>query len=245
MSDDSTAALLRLQDIDLALMRARKRLDEMPEKREILATRKRAADLGKLLERAQAAVDAVQKEVSRLDDETSLLDEKIDHEQAKVMSGELTNPKEVQAVTRELDSLSRRKSKLEDDELEAMQKVEQAAAQRDKVVTAIEQGKTAEAAQVADFQKKGGEIVAEIKKLEAQRGPASEALDPDLLKRYEAARDAHHGVGVGVLEDSTCRACRVSLPTTKVEALKAAGPLGVCPNCRRLLVTIPPKGEGE
>lgn len=239
---DQAVLITKLQDLDLELMRARKRLDEMPEKAAILQMRKKVADFEALRARAQAAYEAVEGAVKRSEDETASLDVKMDAEQAKLMSGDVTNPKEVANISRELDSLRRQKDKLDNETLAQMEKVETAAAQRDKIDGAIAEGKRREAALVKDYQNKGGTMTADLGRLQAERATVAAAIDPELLGQYEHLRETKHGIGLGALHDAMCSACRVELPSDKVEALLAGPAIATCPTCHRLLIVTPREG---
>lgn len=240
---EQSGLLEKLQELDLDLIRSRKRLDEMPEKKAILEMRKKVSEFEALRSRAAAAHDGVDAGVRRLEDETVLLEQKMATEQAKLMSGDVTNPKEVANISREMDALRKHKERLEGDTLAEMEKREKAAEQVGKVDAAIEEGKRREGVLVKDFQAKGGALNAEIARLEAERASIAAAVEPALLGQYERLREQKHGIGLGVLHDATCSACRVELPSNKVTELKAGPPIGVCPACHRLLVVTPKDSE--
>lgn len=236
---DQAALLLKIQETDLAILRGRKRLDEMPEKTAILEMRKRIRDLENLLARTQDAYQTIDRAVTLHEDEAASIGAKLEVEQTKLMSGAVTNPKEVQAISRELDSLTRHKDKVEVTAMAEMEKREQAAAQRDKVGAAVAQAKAKEADLVEQYKTNGGRIQVEIQRLEAQRTAIASKMDADLLARYEALRESKHGIGVGMLEGDICSICRVDLPADKVEALRAGPAIGMCSACHRLLVVEP------
>jgi predicted nucleic acid-binding Zn-ribbon protein len=153
------------------------------------------------------------------------------------MSGEVNNPKEVQNISREMDSLRRQKEKLENGILEEMEKREKVAEHLTKVQTAIKVSEKKEAAAIRDFQTTGTEIQAEIDRLNATRVTVAREMEAGLLARYESLRDAKHGIGAGLLRDDGCSACRMELPSERVQALQESGsPIGECPMCHRLLV---------
>lgn len=240
---DQADLLVKLQDTDIALTRARKRLDEMPEKTAILEQRKRIRDLEGLRAKTHAAWEAVDRSATRHEDEAATLSGKIDSEQTKVMSGEVTNAKEVANITRELDSLKRQKDKLENGILDEMEKRETVAEQRAKVDRALGVARAKEEALIKDFQAKGTEITRQIERLTAERSAAARAMEVDLLLCYEELREAKHGVGAGVLQAETCSACRMELPSDKVAELVCGPPIGICPTCHRLLVISLPSEE--
>jgi predicted nucleic acid-binding Zn-ribbon protein len=243
---DQAKLLIKLQDTDLAMMRARKRLDEMPEKASVLETRKRIRELDSLRTKTHAAWEAVDREVRKHEDEAAALSAKIDTEQDRLMSGSVTNPKEVQNISREMDSLKRHKDKLENSMLDEMENREMAAEHTAKVDTAIEVARRKEAAAIADFQGKSGELQSIIQRLVGERALLAREIEAGLLARYESLRDEKHGIGAGTLKDGMCSACRMELPAEKTQALRDVGsPIGICPACHRLLVVVPSPEEGR
>ena len=110
---EESRILIELQDRDLRVLRLNKQLDEMPEKRAILAARHKLAEIETLLARTDAAGHAVDVRIKKLEDEMNVIRGKMEHEQAKLLSGEVKNPKELTAISMELDALKRRLDKLE------------------------------------------------------------------------------------------------------------------------------------
>jgi predicted nucleic acid-binding Zn-ribbon protein len=244
---DQARLLITLQETDLALVRARKRLADMPERTAVLETRKRIRELEALHNKTQAAWEAIDRRVRLHEDEADVLHAKIEAEQARLMAGGVTNPKEVQNISREMDSLRRHKDKLENGTLDEMEKREQMAGQRKKVEAAVDVSKRKEATALVTFQKTGAEIQREIDRLAATRITIARKMEAGLLARYESLRDSKHGIGVGELRDDTCSACRVGLPAERVQALvDGDSPIAVCPTCHRLLIVMSSAGtEGS
>lgn len=236
---DQGTALLDLQETDLSLMRAEKRLDELPEKLAILETRKKAEEVRGLRAKAEELVAMLGRAVTKHEDECSSLDEKIASEQNKIMSGEVTNPKELQHISRELDALKRRKDKLEMEEIALMERVEKAKGQVDKVDVALGQLAEKESVLTDRFKAKGSELIDEIEQLKQHRASVAKGIEEGLLARYESARAAKAGIGVGRLDGATCTACRMELPAQRVDELRIDPGIAVCPQCKRLLVVTP------
>jgi predicted nucleic acid-binding Zn-ribbon protein len=232
---DAVHALLQLQEHDLAIARLEKQLDELPEKRAILTARAKLAEIEKLKGRWDAAVHAVDVASKAVEDQIATISGKMDSEQAKLVSGDISNPKELQAVSMELDALRRRKDALETDLLAEMDKRENGAAQVAKIEAALTEGRRREAEMTERFKQHGGEILREIETEKRGRAAVAAALEPGLVERYEAARE-RHGSAVGVLSEGRCGACRVGLPALKVAALEAGPDISTCPSCGRVLI---------
>lgn len=233
---ETVRILLELQERDLSILRLSKELDEMPEKRAILAARAKIAEIVKLKERTAGVLLHMDQASGLLDDTIAGLKAKMVSEQAKLLSGEIANPKELQAVSRELESLLKRVEQLEVELLAQMEKREAGAAQAAKIDAALAEGARREATLTAAFKSRGGDILSRSDAEKHARGLLFAALPADLAARYEAVRQAHHGFGVGALADSMCGGCRVTLPAGKVQALLDGPDIAVCPNCGRILI---------
>jgi len=235
------AALLELQAIDVEIIRARKRLEELPEKAAILQARAKQREVAAMRDKAHFLVRKLEAELKARQDEIATIAEKLAAEQTKVMG--TTDHRMVQSITREMDGLRRRTDKLEMESLQFMERTEKANVQ----VTTIDDAMTSlaekEAVLVDRFKTVGGGIQAEIAALEKRRGKVAAQVSPEILERYETAREAKGGVGVGKLEDTTCSACRMSLPAERVRDLSNGPDIAMCPQCRRLIVVR--NGEAE
>lgn len=233
---DVSRILLELQARDLRLVRAHKRLDEMPEKRAILAARHKIAEIETLLAKTEKVGHVLDAALRKSEDESARISEKIDHEQAKLLSGEVTNPKELQNISKELASLVKQREHIDGEILAAMEKREAAQQQSDKIQAAIKVGRAKEAAMLADFQNKGAELLAEIEQLKKERQALSGKLPVDLREKYTSLLDTKHGIAVGVLEGRSCTACRIELPGERLQALMSGPAIALCPSCQRLLI---------
>ena len=233
---ETPAALLALQTCDLEIRRAAKLLEEMPEKRAILETRHKADEVRALRAKAEELVHRLDRAITANNDEVATLDDKVAGVQATLDSGQITNPKEVHNLSREMDALRRRKDKLDNDTLSLMERAEKAREQVNTVDAALERLAHREEELIGRFRTKGTEVQSTLEAQKSRRAELAEVLGEELLGRYEAASGAKGGIGAASLTGSTCSACRVELPTERVVELQAGPDIGLCPNCRRLLV---------
>ena len=229
-------ALTELQEHDLAILRLEKELEEMPEKRAILTTRAKIAEIENLRERTQAAIHAMDIVSKRIEDQIAVLGVKMAGEQDKLVSGTVANPKELQAVSMELDALRRRVTVLETELMAEMQKRENGDAQLAKIEAALANGRAAETSLTQRFKEHGSEVLEHIESEKRARAALIASLDADVRTRYESIRESRHGIAVGSLQGSMCSACRVNLPAGKVSALESGPDVGVCPSCGRILI---------
>jgi len=234
---DQATALVALAEKDLELVRAAKKLEELPEKHAILELRHKLREIEAIAEKATIYVAQLEAAQKRAEDETATIAAHIAAEQAKVDSGAISNHKELQSLSREIDSLSRQKDKKENEVIAAMEKLETGKAQAAKVADTVIKGRAKEAQLIERFQTIGGALQHDIETMTKKRAALAKVLDKALLARYESLRAAKHGLGVGVLHGGQCSACRIELPSESVLAMHNAGqPIAECPSCKRLLV---------
>lgn len=228
------ADLLELQSVDIDIVRATKRLEELPEKRAILELRAKQREIHALAAKAGMLVRKLEGEIKSRQDEATMLKAKIAEEQTKVMA--TTDHRAVQSISREMDGLRRRCDKIEMEELQFMERADKAKGQ----VAAIEEHVAnlahKEQQLIERFKTVGGGVQSEIASLEAKRKKLAKKLPAELVERYETVRASKSGVGVGRLEESRCSACRMDLPAERLHDLHAGPDIGQCPQCRRLIV---------
>ncbi len=228
------ADLLELQSVDVEIVRATKRLEELPEKRAILEIRAKQREIHALAAKAGMLVRKLDGEIKSRQDEATMLKAKIGEEQTKVMA--TTDHRAVQSISREMDGLRRRCDKIEMEELQFMERADKAKGQ----VAAIEEHVTnlaeKEKQLIERFKKVGGGVQSEIASLEAKRKKLAKKLPAELVERYEKVRASKSGVGVGRLEESRCSACRMDLPAERLHELHTGPDIAQCPQCRRLIV---------
>jgi len=197
---------------------------------ELVAAEVIAEDLVRDQERAEADVEQVRAR--------SL------HDQELLNGGTITDPKQLQNLQHEIESLARRQSELEDVELEIMDRVEGAQA----AVAQLAAQKSELAAQrealVETVRVLREEIDAEKSMVAGDRTRIAEGIPADLLALYEKIRADHSGVGAARLYRGRCEGCRLELPPNEIEALRNANVSSVvrCEECRRILVRTAESG---
>lgn len=187
---------------------------------------------------AQIEVDDLTAEQTKAEADVQQVRVRHVRDRKRMDEGQITNPKDLQRMTHELESLERRVSKLEDDELEIMERLEAAQATLDRAneeLTAIDQ-------RVGDLESERDEqwieIDAEAAEVQASREAATEGIPADLMALYERLRAAKDGLGAALLRARECGGCRLTLDHLELAAVKAAPADEVirCEECSRIMV---------
>lgn len=235
LSPSDIEVLLRLQGVDRELLRAKKQLDELPQRAVILASRQKREGIVDKQAKVAALKRETNKKLVRITDEDASLAKKQQGVQAalEAAQGDYRN---VEARAKELDGLVRRRASLADD-LDAvsaeLEKIEVLEAQ---IAKALEGVDAREGAAVDSFRKEGGALKMGIAKLEEERSRLAASVGEEVLRAYEKASARSGGVALGRLEGSRCGACRTVLDGGRLIELKSQAPLGICPSCKRLLI---------
>jgi uncharacterized protein len=235
--------LLDLQAVDTALAQLAHRRRTLPEHAELDRLAGQIGGLDGERQRAQLAVQDLDRDIARLDRDVEQVRARAAKDQGRLDAG-TGPPRELEALQREIASLARRQSELEDAELELMERRETAAAELDTV-----QGRhDAADEQRAAAQVRRDDALAQIAKEEearrAERGPLAGSLPADLLALYDRIREGSGGIGAALLRGGRCGGCRLELAGSELVAVRAAEPDEVvrCEECRRILVRTAESG---
>ncbi|WP_239455416.1 zinc ribbon domain-containing protein [Nocardioides gilvus] len=238
--------LLDVQQIDSRLAQLRHRRGTLAQLREIASLEAERALVRDRVRDAQIEVHDLTAEQTKAEADVEQVRARRTRDRKRMDEGQITNPKDLTRMTHELESLERRVSKLEDDELEIMERLETAQAslgRAEEELNAIDQ-------RVADLEAERDaqwtEIDAEAAQVQSSREAASEGIPADLLALYERLRVSKDGLGAALLRARECGGCRLTLDHLELAAVKAAPADEVirCEECSRIMVRTNESGLG-
>jgi predicted nucleic acid-binding Zn-ribbon protein len=239
-------ALLQVQERDTRLTQLDHKATNLPERSELAAVDERLDRLRKEIVAAHTIVSDLETEQRRADADVDLVRERARKDRELLDSGSIGDPKQLQNLQHELESLARRQSDLEDVELEIMERLEGAG----KAVAVLTAEQAELAATRADLD---AAIAAQMSVIDAERATVNEVrhriageLPGDLLALYEKVRADHGGLGAAPLHRGRCEGCHLQLPPQELVDIAAAPADEVlrCEECRRILVRTPESGLG-
>ena len=79
------------------------------------------------------------------------------------------------------------------------------------------------------------ELISRLSQLKVERAGLQGEIEAGDLALYEDLRRRRGGRAVALLEGELCQACRVTLPTTKVQQARQGETLTLCSSCERIL----------
>ena len=229
--------LLTVQELDTHAAQARHRLESLESKVELAKLLEREGELtGRRIE-ADTAISDLKREVTKAEDDVQSVRARAERDNTRLLSGSMT-PKELQALQSELEVLVKRQAALEEIELEAMQRLEDAESVADGVVAEAAVIAAALADVRARVESESASIQAELADVARERINATFNLDESLLALYEKLRAQHGDSGAAALTRGTCQGCHMSLNPADLAGIVATPDDEIvrCEECGRILV---------
>jgi predicted nucleic acid-binding Zn-ribbon protein len=236
--------LLDLQELDShadQLRHQRRSLPETTRLAELVEARALTDDQAR---DARIEVDDLAVEQAKVDADVEQVKSRRQRDQQRIDQGLISNPKDIQRMQQEMVSLERRITSLEDDEIEVMERAEEAQRTLDSLIAQL----TDTDAEIADLTTKRDARLAEIDQalgeLEGRRGPIVADLPADLLALYDRLRESKGGVAAALLRARRCAGCNLDLDHAEVATIRAAADDEVirCDDCSRILVRTSESG---
>lgn len=188
------------------------------------------SDLGREQRKADADVEQVKARRTR--------------NRERIAAGLVNDPKQLQAMQHETETLGRRISDLEDTELDVMERLEAAESELDRLGRELADLDE----QVISKQQERDEVAADVAHRQtdalADRGKLAADIPANLLAAYDRLRDQLGGVGVGALHQKRCGGCQLQVGAADLARMTAAPSDEVlrCEECNRILVRTPESG---
>ena len=236
--------LLDLQALDsrLALIEHKRR--SLPQLATIADLEGRIAALRDRIVAGETEVDDLERGLAKAESDVEQVRARAAKDQELLDSGRLTSSKELENLQHEIASLARRQGSLEEDELEVMEKLEDArgalavlTTERDGLRAELETA-TAERDEAWSAGDRDREWVG------SERTKVVPEIPAELLALYDKLRADHDGVGAAALHQRRCQGCRMELNPNDIGRIREAAPDAVlrCEECRRILVRTPESG---
>ena len=121
--------------------------------------------------------------------------------------GLVSNPKDLERMQHEMESLERRITTLEDEELEVMARLEDAQRSLDQLTAQLVDADARNAKLEEARDARYSEIDAELDRLADKRGSVAAGVPDDLIALYDRLRASKNGVGAAALRARQCSGC--------------------------------------
>jgi predicted nucleic acid-binding Zn-ribbon protein len=235
--------LLDLAAEDVALTQLAHRRRNLPEVAAVETAAGAERTFSADVVRAETEVRDLGREVKRLEGDVETVRQRETKDERLLDSGSVS-PKELTNLQHELDSLKRRQSDLEDQELELLERLEVAEA----ALAAAQEGLEKARADRERAEQLRDDALADIAdgttRHEAARAAVAGAIPAPLLSLYDRIRTQTGTTGAAMLKARQCQGCRIELNGRELAAVRGTDPHEVvrCENCGRILVRTAESG---
>lgn len=160
---------------------------------------------------------------------------KVASTESKLYGGTIRNPKELEDLQSELNSLKDRQSNEEDSYLIAMEQAEDTGQKLTKLEDMLRNlEKVWDQDQIRLNEEKNNSTTSLVE-LRSKRESISTNIDQISLSLYSRVRNQRNGTAVARVERGICQGCNITLPTKTVQQAKNQDRPMQCPSCSRLL----------
>jgi predicted nucleic acid-binding Zn-ribbon protein len=230
---DDAVKMYELQRVDSTWSKVNRRLQQLQG---LLGETDEVRNARQSVEQTQTELHDWRAKQKNAELEDKTLAEKIQVTEDRLMNGSIRNPKELDALQHSLEALRRQRESVVEEEVTAMGQAETLTGKLESeqaALTTVESGWNGNQSELREEELKLKQNSVLLKR---EREQLVAAMDAGLRERYETMRKRKAGVAIAPVQNGTCSACHVTLPTGVVNTLRASTTLVVCPSCGRYLM---------
>ena len=231
--------LLALQQLDSDLIQIEHKAVNLPSAKQFDEVTKELASKRDLLVAANTERDDIKHELTRAENDVEQVVTRIDRDEKRLASGQGA-PKDLEKIQHELGSLAKRRTELEEVELEIMVRIEGV----DSRVKVLEGQCRALEEQSNELKLKRDAEICELESIKKNtsesRSKLASIIDSELLALYEKIRVNSDGVGAAKLEANQCLGCHLTMNSAELVRVKSLPDDEIvrCEECRRILIRL-------
>lgn len=234
ISQEEREVLYTMQEHDLAARALQRTFEALPQRQALLDIRAKKRVLAQKIEKIDAALSQAKTKDARLkaEDEAQAAKQTKVQEEIEAVRSDFRS---VEARTKELAGISKRRDALRADLDESAQALKKIASVKSQADAAMAQLDKSEKDQTDGFIKRGTELKNGIARSRALYERAAQGVSSDLRAKFERVLEHTQGVVLSELQGDTCAVCRSRINEGKLVAMHGEGNASVCPYCGRLL----------
>lgn len=160
---------------------------------------------------------------------------KIDQNQKKLYSGSVTNPKDLEDLQLESESLTKYLLVLEERQLEAMLEMEEAQELYDEATIRSNSIQEEMETEHKNLIAEKNQLLLAISTLSEQKDVYLSSTDIPDLSTYNSLRKSAGGRAVTLMISDSCSSCGASIPSAIAQEARSPLKLAFCPTCTRIL----------
>ncbi len=233
MSD--VLALYRVQLLELEIIDHTKRIKTINQ---LIEDDESLREVEANYEAAKTERDEAAKRANDMELEIAALVDKRQASESMLYSGEVRNPKELQDLQMELESLTRRRDVLDDelrrivDERDGFQQALQ------ECEASLEEARASRAAETEELLQEKAALTTTINEQLSKRKTQVKKIPADIFQAYNRMRAKNANRPVSVLKDDACTVCGIEQNSMAITAINRSDDIVNCQSCGRILIKL-------
>jgi predicted nucleic acid-binding Zn-ribbon protein len=235
LEEDSMSVLRQLYQLQLVDNEWDEKSSRLGEVRENLGETNDLIRARKVVVEMEGELKGLGSQIRAVELDVATVADKLKKNQDRLYSGRVRNPKELANLQEEAAALRRRRSELEDKQLDLMIETEEDEAELAERQARLGQIEAAWRADQSALQAEKEELEFRLLELEEERSAMRARIGAADLAEYDDLRTNYGGLAVVVLKGGICQTCGVDVPTGVARAVERGEGFHYCPVCNRLL----------
>jgi len=236
------AALAKLQQVELEITQIRTKLSRVNQRFEELDTK--LLNSSQIIEQHESTIKDMNRQYRAYESDARANYDRIKKSEAKLSS--VKTNKEYQSSLKEIDDLKEKNSKLEDEMIEFLERIEAADNELKAKNTAYSALKTEIQTEKETIQKEAQEERRQLEELDAEWKTLSEGIDSELLATFNRIKSNQaNKIGIVAVINAVCQGCHMNVPPQLYNELQRADKLQRCPICERIIYWKEQKERSE
>jgi predicted nucleic acid-binding Zn-ribbon protein len=227
-----SSSLYALQRIDLRMHEIAARQDEISR---ILAQSERVGQAQERVDQSQSELVSARSETHAAEQAVEAQRSKIERNQKALYGGSVQNPKELEDLQMESQSLERHLATLEEGLLEWMVHLEDAEGSFESAKSDLELALAETQAEHQGLLDERERLEAEVDRLSTEREAALASVGAPELALYEEIKQNVGPMAVALVDEGACSACGLALPGSEQQKVGGGDELVRCRQCGRIL----------
>jgi predicted nucleic acid-binding Zn-ribbon protein len=235
-------ALAKLQEIEIEISKINAKLGKVDQRFEELDGKLHTSS--QMIEQYKSMIKDMNRQYRVYESDARANLDRIKKSEAKLSS--VKTNKEYQSSLKEIDDLKEKNSKLEDEMIEFLERIEEADRELKAKNAAYGALKTETETEKENIQKEVQEARQQLAKHDAEWKTLAENIDAELLATFNRIKsNQKNKIGIAAVSNSVCQGCYMNIPPQLYNELQRGDKLQRCPICERIIYWKEQKERSE
>jgi hypothetical protein len=229
---EQIVSLVNLQQIEIETSSVKTKIRNVDQRLEKLDDRLR--DFKQVIEKQEFVINELNQKYRDYETDVRMNLDAIKKSEAKLSS--VKTNKEYQAFLKEIDDIKEKNSKLEDDMIDFLDRIEEAENTLNTKKAEYSELQTRLNNEKETIQKETEEGKRQLEDLDEQFKTVAAGIDAALLATYNKVKALqNNAIGIVAVTDAVCQGCNMNIPPQMYNELQRADSLKKCPICDRII----------